>query len=172
MKGKFKKSLSAIAKTAVITILIVLCFTLPACDPVHIKFKQEDLAEVVSIELINYDNPKRKKFASWVPDHSADLNPIDDSQMSNLEILDESKIPDFIDDLCEKGIFDRYYTYDSPDGICIKLNYANGNYLIIAKRYIGIFSSSGEVVQYIGCFGISNSYKTLVNDYFQTQIQE
>lgn len=52
MKNRFKKTFTVIAA------LLILCFTLSACDPAHYYFKSEDLAEIVSIELVNYNRNK------------------------------------------------------------------------------------------------------------------
>ena len=162
----------------VIVFLLIFCLTLSACDPGNYRFTSEDLADVASIELINYDNPKQKHFSSWVPDHTSDLKPFDDTKMSRLEILEESRIADLVDDLCECDVLYKYFAYDSPNGNCIKLNYSNGDFLIVWSNYergnfsgyIGKFSQDGEVVEFIGCFESLDSYKDLVNNYFQTQI--
>lgn len=153
-----------------ITCLLVLCFTFSACDPGTFYFTSEDFAEVISIELINYDNPEQKRFKSWVPDHTSDLKPFDENKMSRLEILDESKISDFVDYLCECFILDTFFAYDSPNGNCIRLNYSNGDFLIIWSSYIGKFTSDGKVSKFFGCLGDSEYYENLVNNYFQTQI--
>jgi len=161
-----------------ISLMSIFCVTLSSCDPGNFQFTSEELAEVKSIELINYNNPEQEHFLSWVPDHYSDLKPFENEKMSRLETLDESKITDFVADLCKCHILSTYYAYDSPNGNCLKLNYANGNFLIIwsdyehnsFSGYIGTFTSSGEVDDFVGCFEDVNSYKGLVNDYFQTQI--
>lgn len=158
----------------------ILCFTLSACvwDPADYYFEKEELTDVVSVELINYNNTERKSFKSWVPNHFDELAPFDNSKISILENLDENKIPDFIDSLCEPLILYHYFTYDSPSGICLKLSYSNGDFLIISNEYkrntsmgyIGEYSPNGEVITFIGCFHSSKNFIPLVNDYFQTQI--
>lgn len=163
---------------AIIALLFVLCFTLSACDPSPYNFKSEDLAEVISIELINYDNPEQKHFSSWVPNHTSDLKKFDFKKMNHLETLDQSGISAFADDLCDCEILYKYFAYDSPSGICIKLNYFNGDFLIVQSDYetgsfigyIGKFNIYGEVADFIGCFESLSSYKRLVNNYFSTQI--
>ena len=178
MKNKFSKvskigtSISSLA----ILLLNICCLMLTGCDPSGYYFSHDDLADVVSVELIQYDNPGQKNFSSWVPDHSSDLKPFDDSKVSVLETLDEDQTSGLIDALCEFHILEKYYAYDSPAGLCLKLTYSNGDFLIVScdeesyKGYIGRFSPDGEVARFIGCFASSSSFKTLVNDYFQTQI--
>lgn len=164
--------------TATLAILLVVCSlcVFAACDPSTVYIEREDLAEVVSVELVNYDNPKQKHFFSWVPDHTADLKPLDVSKISVVETLDADKITDLLDTLSECPILDRYYAFDSPEGLCLKLTYQSGDFLIINcyghsfAGYIGRFHANGEVAQFIGCFVSLACYETLVNDFFQTKI--
>ena len=163
---------------ALLSILLVLCAlcALTACDPGTFYFDQEYLSDIVSVELIRYDNPQQKHFISWVPDHTADLKPLDKNKISVLETLETDKISDFFDKLCECHILSTYYAYDSPNGICLKLNYSNGDFIIIncaEKRYVGYignFTADGNVGEFIGCFSDYGSFEVLVNDYFQTKI--
>ena len=164
--------------TTILAALLILSalYTLVACDPDTFYFDHEYLSDIVSIELIRYDNPEQKHFSSWVPDHTSDLKPFEDSKLNVLETLDENKISDFIDTLCECHILDKYYAFDTPNGICLKLNYSNGDLLIVSCNknssagYIGKFFSNGEVAEFIGCFSAPNYFETLVNDYFQMKI--
>lgn len=171
LRGFFMKK--SIGLIAAFIILIIGCITLTACDPNRIHLKQEELSDIVSVELVKYDNSKQKCFFSWIPDHSSDLKPFDDSKLSVMETLPVDKIPQFIDTLCECDIFSNYYAYDSPNGICFKLSYSNGDFLIVnGKDYIGKFSSDGEVAEFIGCFSNSNFFKTLVNNYFRANVDD
>ena len=159
-------------------ILLMLCSlcALTACDPGTFYFDEEYLSGIVSVELVNYDNHNQKNFFTWVPDQSAKLKPIDMSKLSVVETLNQDKISDFFETLYKCHILDKYYAYDSPAGLCLKLNYANGDFIIIncaGKRYagyIGNFTADGNVGEFIGCFSSYYSFETLVNDYFQTQI--
>ena len=174
--GNIFKSRKHIAIIAAIFILIIFCFTLTACDPGSYYLKQEDLTDIVSVEVINYDNPEQKHFKSWVPDHEADLKPFDNSKVSVLETLDENNIINFVDELCGYHILYKYYGYDSPNGTCLKLTRSNGNFLIVSCNenrfagYIGEFSTDGEIIAFIGCFSNRIYFEALVNDYFQTKI--
>ncbi|MDE7395367.1 MAG: hypothetical protein K2M95_04535 [Clostridiales bacterium] len=171
MKSKRIKILTVAA------VLFACCFALSACDPSRYHLKVEDFVDVVDIELINYDNPTQKHFFSWVPNHTDDLKPFDASKMTHLENLEPSKTSDFIAALCECEILGKYYAYDSPKGICIKVNFSNGDFLILCGayekhnscRYVGEFSADGAVKNFIGCFN-GYCFQDLVNDYFETQI--
>lgn len=164
--------------TSFLATLLIVCSlcAFAACDPGSYKFSREYLSDIVSIELISYDNPENKHFVSWVPDHTSDLKPFDDSKLSVLETLDEDNFSQLIDTLCECEILYQYYAYDSPNGICLKLSYSNGDFLIVScdevsyAGYIGKFSSDGGVAEFIGCFCSRSDFEALVNDYFLTKI--
>lgn len=181
MKSKFRKifKLKKLNATiATIFILLICCFTLTACDPSSYYFQPEELSDIVKVELINYNNPQQNHFLSWVPDHTSKLKPFDDSKLSVLETLNEDKITQFTDVLCEFHILYKYYAYDSPNGTCLKLSYSNGDFIIINCNmpsftgYIGKFTSDGEVAAFIGCFSSSDYFKILVNAYFQTKLKD
>ncbi len=125
---------------------------------------------MVSIGLLNYDNPGQKHFGSWVPDHSSDLQPFDESKASRLKELNSDAIEDFVDDLCEYHILYKYYTVDAPNGVCIKLNYSNGEFLIINNSYIGKFLPDGQVADFIGDFSHYKYFEYLVSNYFKMQV--
>lgn len=163
---------------AIITSLVVILLCFSACDPGSYHFTHEYLAEVTSIELINYDNPDQKSFLTWVPDQIDKLQPYDSTKESNIETLEESKIDDFIDSMCESEILATYFAYDSPNTKCIRLNLIGGDFIIVWSDYqhglyagyIGKFASDGSVAEFIGSFEDLAYYKNLVNNYFQTKI--
>jgi hypothetical protein len=163
--------------TFLITI-ISICL-LASCDPAGYYFDAKELKQnIVSIELIEYKNDKQDHFISWVPNHMDDLLPMNLENITNLKKLDESRIESFIDALSNQYILYKYYSYNSPRGLSIKMNYCNGNYIIISydhentsfSGYIGIYTSKGEVSDYIGCFSNYDSYKFLVNYFFEMNI--
>lgn len=162
----------------VLLILLWILTTACACDPAGYSFSGEDIENVVSVELIEYDNPEQKQFLSWVPNHSSDLKPFDFSKMTRLKTLDEAMIPEFLDSLTECEVLYTYYAYDSPNSLCIKVNYEDGDFMIVWSNfidstysgYIGRFSASGQVERFIGCFQGLDSYLFLVNNYFHVNI--
>lgn len=176
MKYKPSKAFKVAICGTIMAIMMICCFVLAGCDPGSYYFTQEYLSDIVSVELIDYSNSKQRHFISWVPDHSSELKAFDNSKYSVIETLDDDKIDDFIDTLCECHILSTYYAYNSPKGLCLKLNYSNGDFVIANCQnksfagYVGKFTASGKVAKFIGCFSSYYSFKTLVNDYFQTQI--
>ena len=167
-------------KKAVLSIafllLILIC---SACDPSPYQFDYQDLShKTVCVELIQYDNPDQKTFLSWVPDHSSDLAPFQNSNVTVLATLEENQNADFLKQLSKAEILGQYYVYDSPKGLCIRISYSNGNFLILNcnqedesfQGYIGTYSESGEVIDFIGSFSSYDSFYSLINDFFGTAI--
>ena len=152
--------------------LILIVLTLSSCDPAMYSPTEEYLKDVVSIQLIRYNNPDQKDFISWVPDHSDDLVAFDNSRVEIIEILDNEKFDAFSTAFQSTEVFLDYYDFDSPDGVCIRVNYENGEFLIIGRDYIGYFSENGEVSKFLGCFSARTYYTDLVNEFFEYQVQE
>ena len=160
-------------KAAIISLcLILIALILSSCDPLRYSPTEEYLKDVVSIQLIRYNNPDQKDFISWVPDHSDDLVAFDNSRVEIIEILDNEKFDDFSTAFQSTEVFLDYYDFDSPDGVCIRVYYRNGEFLIIGRDYIGYFSENGEVSKFLGCFSARMYYTDLVNEFFEYQVQE
>ena len=161
-----------------IVLLIIVSVNLYSCDPDQYIIEPESVEKVESIELIEYNNPDQNSFFSWVPNHFDDLKPFNFSYSKVIETLPDEKISDFLSDFSESYILHTYYAYDSPSDVCIKVNYSNGNFLIIWANYseqsyggyIGIYSPDGEVLEFWGSFSGLNTYEHLVNNYFEYKI--
>ena len=152
---------------------ILLCMT--GCDPGSYSFEYEELTEcIVAVELINYDNSEQRHFMTWVIDQSSRLLPFDSNKCTVLASLEEDNLSDFLSDLSEADILPDYYAYNSPKGVCLRLLYENGEFMVIwcnyektsYTGYIGTYTSSGEVIDFIGCFSGYFYFEDLVNDYF------
>lgn len=152
--------------------LILIALILPSCDPLRYSPTEDHLKDAILVELIRYNNPDQKNFISWVPDHSDDLVAFDNSRVEIIEILDNEKFDDFSTAFQNTEIMHTYYRCDSPDGVCIRVNYENGDFLIIEKDYIGYFSENGEVSEFLGCFSSRTYYTDLVNEFFEYQVSE
>ena len=159
--------------------LLLICFSLCACDPGMFSIDRDSLNDVVGVDLIEYANPNQKHFPSWVPDQFDKLVPFVPDNATVLESLPSEKISDFLDAFSETYILHTYYAYNSPKDVCIRLNYANGNFLIIWANYsanshagyIGEYSSDGTVLSFWGSFGSLNNYKDLLNQYFNCNFE-
>ncbi|MBR6743609.1 MAG: hypothetical protein IKM00_00120 [Clostridia bacterium] len=158
---------------------VILCFLLCACDPGSYKIDREELSRVTGVELIQYDNPKQKQFATWVPDQFRKLVPFQPKNATVLEALPEEDIPDFLDSFAETDILHTYYAYDSPKDVCLRLWYENGDFLIIWANYqensfagyIGEYSSDGTVLKFWGAFSALSYYEDLVTQYFSYNLK-
>ena len=162
--------------------IFFLCFSmilfLSACDPLTHVIQQDELTDVVSIELIEYKNPSQEHFTSWVPNHFDDLKPFDIANATVIEKLQDEKKSEFLDSFMETDILHTYYAYDSPADICIRLNYENGNFLIIWSDYkknsfagyIGEYSADGTVLSFWGSFSGLSYYQGLINNFFSYNI--
>ena len=158
--------------------LIIMCFCLCSCDPGTYTINPNSLEGVKTIELIDYKNPDQKHFASWEPNHFEDLKPFDTAKATVIEILQEERKSDFLDAFMQTDILYEYYAYDSPVDICIRLNYENGNFLIIWSNYkknsfagyIGEYSADGTVLSFWGSFSGLLYYQGLINNFFSYNI--
>lgn len=165
-------------KRICLVICIGLCCLLCACDPGSYSPEAESLGDIVSIELIEYTNEHQDHFISWVPDQFDQLLPFDSDNATVLETLPVEKIADFLDAFQKTEILSEYYVYNSPKDICIRLNDANGDFLIIWANYaegsfvgyIGEYASDGTVLSFWGCFSALQYYKDLVNQFFIYQL--
>lgn len=166
-------------KAVALILLSIICFSLCACDPGTFSINREELNAVVSVELIEYANPNQKHFTSWVPNHFGKLLPFDSANAKTIEVLSSEKIPDFLDAFSKSYILHTYYAYNSPKDVCVRLNYQNGNFLIIWANYandsyagyIGEYASDGTVLSFWGCFSALSEYTELVNEFFDYQLE-
>ena len=166
-------------KIQIFFVLFVLCFCLSACDPGHYKFNYDDLLEnVIGVELINYTNTEQKRFKSWVPNHFSKLVAFKLDNMAVIETLNNEDISYFLKQLSEVSFLYKYYVFNSPKDICMRLIYSNGDFEVIscdyAKNsfcgYIGRYDSNGNVLDFIGSFTGLSAFTALVNNFFETQI--
>ena len=161
-------------KALTLSVLTVLCFILCACDPGSYHLDREKLSGVTGVDLIEYSNPDQKRFLTWVPDQSGSLKPFDSSRVTVLETLSGEKIEDFLDAFSKEDILNKYYAYDSPKDVCIRLKYDDGSFLIVWANYaenthsgyIGEYRSDGTVRSVHGSFSSPGSYRELVGKYF------
>jgi len=168
-------------KFSVLIVFCALCLLLTACDPSSYRFDRDDLFNsVTGIELINYDNPSQKRFVSWVPNHYPQLRSFKLDNMTILETLDDGYFNGFLKQLSDIYFLDKYYAFDSPNGICIRLLYSNGDFEVISCNYkhnsfagyVGKYNSKGKVIDFVGSFSSLSTFISLVNDFFETQISK
>ena len=162
-------------KVFVIILSVILLFCLSACDPTYYYFDYNELTETVDrIELIRYDNSDAKDYLTVKEER---LLSFDFEKMEILQILPEEDEEDFLLSLAgEEVVFLVGGKYmDSPQGLCVRLVYENGDFEIFAADkeedsawhpYAGSFFENGEVKRFIGCtLGTSKLIKEYFPDY-------
>ena len=101
-------------------------------DPELYQFEYEKLkGQIASVELIHYenDNPEIIKDAS-------EVMPFDFDKEEVIETLDANKIDDFALDLSEIRFMNDSDFAKEAIGICIKITYENGEFIIITSTLI------------------------------------
>ena len=163
-----------IAGVLIVALLCLVCIPIYACDPLYYQMKDTGVLddEIVSVQLIRYDNPKQKAFKLWAQTGTRKLKTFNLEKMEVVETLSEDQIPNLLLELGELETLGGYYTYDSPQGECLKLNYSNGNFLIIwgdAQKgsYVGTYSPEGKVVYYAGAIDFLDKYADIVEKFFK-----
>lgn len=165
-------------KILAIMLLKVICISVCSCDPSSFAIDRDSLNDVVSVDLIEYANSNQKHFTTWVSDQFDKLVPFVPANATILETLPSEKISDFLDAFSATDILHTYYAYDSPKDICIRLNYKNGNFLIVWANYaessyagyIGECSEDGTVLSFWGSFSSLHCYKDLIDQYFNYEV--
>ena len=91
-----------------------------------------------------------------------------------LETLVADKINDFVTDLSDIRFLDYSSFAKEPVGICIKITYKDGKFIIItstlmdvAYGIVEVFDSNGYPIEYIGEPRDRDEYVALVNKYFE-----
>ena len=167
-------------KLAPLMLLVVICISLCACDPGLYLVNRDELNDVICVELIEYKNSHQKDFITWMPDQYDKLAPFMPANTIVLATLPEENISNFLDAFSNTDILHTYYAYDSPKDICIRLTYANGDFLIIWANYaenshagyIGEYSSDGTVLSFWGSFSSLSDYEDLVEQYFSYDLKQ
>ena len=155
-------------KKAVAAVLLPLIFllTLTACDPARYSPRDGNLTrDVAAVELIVYKNPQQKRFLSWIPNHTKDLLPFHAENTVAVSRLEGERIGAFLRAFEKTSILYQYFRYNSPKDACVRLTYQNGDFLIVDDSYVGVYTQSGEVKEFIGCFG-DNAFEDLLREFF------
>lgn len=156
----------------IIMICITICLSLTACDPAISNFDIDGLtSDVVSIEMIDYRNPEQKTILSRWSDHFSELLPFKEADCTLIDELEEEAFADFLETLRKTEFYYGYYACNSSEGICLKLLYGNGDFLILnsdpeselIRGYIGKYSAEGEVLEFYGCFGSNLTFEKLID---------
>lgn len=177
-------------KLVLAIVLIMSIVGLTACDPTTGRFKYDELKDrIISIQLIEYDNPSVKELpesvelpiisCSWSrkPD-PIETQPFDFTKVKALETLSEDKIDAFLQELSKIELVTidtiNYGCTDSANGITIILNCKNGDFLVLSANniselhcnFIGWYDVDGNVIDHTHNWWEYEDFYNLVNDYF------
>ena len=159
-------------KTISYIMIICVLVSLSGCawDPASYLFDYDELKErIATVELINYENDEPEKI-----DDDSKILPYDFDKEEVLETLVVDKINDFVTDLSDIRFLDYSSFAKEPAGICIKITYKDGKFIIItstlmdvAYGLVEVFDSNGYPIEYIGEPRDRDEYVALVNKYFE-----
>ena len=130
-----------------LTVLFTIC--LVSCDPSHFHYAEEDFEQMVSAELIYYDNPNPKELF----EKRDKTIPFDFGKMTVIAKLDEEKMDEMKDWLSKMQILMVWRHYDSPVGYCIRIINADGSFEIVNPIHVSRFYEDGSVRFFIGEIG-------------------
>ncbi len=155
---------------------ILLVILLVSCEPDKYYFKDNTRNdEVVSIELISYTANDIE-----IVDSIAEMLDFYTDNMTILETLSQSEVEDFMSKFSYIEFFQGYPHLSTPDGTGVKINYENGDFLIVTNNPDGeephggeaiLYNSDGQFMDYYGSISWMQNFIDLVNEYYQTQIE-
>jgi len=149
-------------KRTKVLILLLACFALTACSPIHFYYAYEDLREnVVEIELIMYDNTQVREVRNFRTHPNFDFG-----RVEHVQILENEHVEAFLQYISDEMILNHLRHDDSPNGKSVILRFHNGDFDVISERYIGRFNSAGEFVQYMGIFDSRNHFVNILDLFF------
>lgn len=167
-------------KLALIAVIVLVAISLTACHPMGHYFDYEELkAAVVSVELINYDNPDSKRINGL----KEETKPFDFDKVEVLEVLAEEKIDDFLYALSDIEFFKMDYSNkkcnDSANGVTIIVKYSSGDFLVLDSKevrknffvaeyhnFIALYNSFGELKEHNLVWTDASFEVALVNRFF------
>lgn len=164
-------------KKMLVTLIVFFSIFLTSCEPESYFFKNNSRNdEVVSIELISYVSDEVA-----VIENIEEMLDIEISDIDQLEVLDVTENEEFITDFSNIEFFLGYSHLNLPDGIGVKINYNNGDFLIVTDSFNSeqsfggnavLYDSEGKFIQYYGSFSWKQDFEDLINSYFITQVEE
>lgn len=151
-------------KTKTIFLLVfIMCLMLTACDPSPFYFNYDEMiGNVSSIELVEYNNsnPVMVKVKS-------DTELVFDlKKISSIQILDDSKINDLLNDLSTIIFHIKPESVKEPIGKCLKINLNNKDFIILScttkgNRFypmVAKFNENGKFIEHLAFFADRTAY--------------
>lgn len=138
-------------KKYILLFLMFCLMFLTACDPNPYYYNYETLKnDVVSVELINYDNNAIELF-----EQRDAVKKFDFSKMNVTGVLLDEKLDDFLLEFSQIEFMLVWRHLDSPEGECVKINYSDGSFDIICYnvQFSCQYDNFGNVKYVIGSGG-------------------
>ena len=146
---------------------------LTGCDPASCYFyKDTYLDKIESIELVKYNNADFE----MVDASKVDLK-FDYEKVEILEILDSSKIDEFLEDFEEIAFQVENDSVNEPTGYCLLWHLKNGNFIVFSNTLIredraysiaAEFTSTCEFVRHLADLDGGIHYDAVLEKYFST----
>ncbi|MBN2877569.1 MAG: hypothetical protein JXL85_07955 [Bacilli bacterium] len=164
-------------KKILLTILLfLLSISLISCEPAKYFFKNNTRNdEIDSVELISYSSENVA-----VVESADEMLDFQSENMEILEILDPAKNENFISVFSNIEFFQGYPHLNTPNGMGVKINYQNGDFLIITDSFIDedvnggeaiLYNSDGYFLDYYGSISWLQDLIDLINGFFDKQIE-
>lgn len=158
---------------------LILCFFLTiflvSCEPDKYYFKNNTRNdEIIGVDLISYNADDIEIVES--KDEMLDFN---GDSMTIFESLNQSEVENFISEFTHLEFFLGYPHLSTPNGTGVKINYDNGDFLIITDSVLNndgyidaiLYNSEYQFVEYFGSISWRQNFIDLINEYFQTQLE-
>ena len=164
-------------KISTLFLIGLLCLSLAACDPSWSNYEEEALhTDVIRVELIDYRQPRAKVINSFFFSERLFLR-FDLREMDVLETLDDADRPAFFEDFSSLGLWTHWIHLNSPDGVCIRLVYADGSFDVLSAKEIGDethsivmkYDETGKVLDYIGPMTDTDEFFEIIEKYFDSE---
>ena len=153
-----------------ILLIIVICCMLSACDPISYNYFNDKAAEVVAVELINYDNPKAKVINTFIS--TIRVQRFNFAKTEIIGAIGEDQLDDFLLDLSKVRIWTGWVHSNSPTGISLRITYSNGDFEVASSHaenrlpFFARYNSKGKLKKYLGSFQSNKEFEELINKYF------
>lgn len=157
---------------------LALFLIVVGCDPVEYHFYQNGRNdEIVSVDLISYISTAESLIVTESEDEILDF------EEDNMEIqasLDPSQLEDFIDDFIQLGFFVGFPFAITQNGVGIRINYDNGDFIVITYCFVDGEFYGGDAMQYhhdgtflhhYGGLSWTQSFIDLINVHFDTDYE-
>ena len=163
-------------QASVFLLVLFLCLGLAACDPGWYCYDYDKLVDgAISVELFEYDNPGVKRISNLVSNRW--LQGFDFEKMTVVETLPAEHFEDFLLDLSGVNLDNYWWMPDSPEGMCIRVIYENGEFEAFSYPDLDIggyairFDSKGKILAYTGRVTFRDEFVDLVSSYFDIRIE-